>query len=226
MAAEPRAVRGATVDEVRYDPTSGAIKVLVRNTSQKDITAFGLSFTAKLPDGSTDHWQTLVDLLPSLMAQDQARPSETAIKPGTTHEERSLAGAVNGERPTEVNVASDVVAYIDRTAEIADTAAFDRLVNDRRTTGDALVAATRIIRKHLSSTGETSIAEKCSDEIRQKRAGSHASDRLAYEAVLRDVANAGRIEESHRRERLDDSATLREHQAALFLEHANLRGAQ
>jgi hypothetical protein len=210
------------VDSVKYDQGAGKAEITVRNTSKKEISAFNVSITDRFANGFVDNSEISKDFLQSSIAEERTgvspQPDYKIIGPGETRVENFLVPTrVNGEKPLSVTAIVDAVAYTDDTGEATNKAALQRMMSYRKAYGTALRDADSVIHKHLQSTNEQDFEENIRRDLTQHQANAPAIERVAYDWVLVDIANAKRtsaVEGTQRaREQLENAVKTHEHQA-------------
>jgi hypothetical protein len=148
---------GAMVQSWRVDPATKIVAIRIVNTSQKDILAYNLSITETFSDGSTSHHELMTDLLDRMV--------NAQIVKGTIYEKDFSSRFDNGTLAagkavdqnvgesnvvTNVETVVDMVAYVDRTADVQNERAFERLVAYRKGGLLAMQKANEVIKAALA----------------------------------------------------------------------------
>jgi hypothetical protein len=120
--APPATTTGLVVQSARYDPQKQAVVIRLVNTSGKDITAYHLTLTETLADGTTGTAGLITDFLGGMT---HGFPGFAA---GTSHDE--IDGA--SQPVTNVSAVADVVIYADQKAEVANDLDYTRIIAMRK----------------------------------------------------------------------------------------------
>jgi hypothetical protein len=131
----PASIAGATVQAVKFDPTTNQLTLRVANISHKDISAIGFTIFATYPkpDGGIVPLGWTIDLLGGIISYAL---DGQEVEPGAGH-------GIAAGRFRDLNVPIpmpalnyrailNVVVYADSTADVLDEAAFQRIVMHRK----------------------------------------------------------------------------------------------
>jgi hypothetical protein len=145
---------GAVVQTWRYDPQAKAVVVTLANTTSKDILAWNLFITETFADGSTSSHEVMTDWLDRMVNAQLAKGTEeearfTQLFGNGTFAARS---SINQEIPepqavTNMQIVVDMVAYVDRTADVQNEQAFAQLTASRKGELLALQQANDVIQQ-------------------------------------------------------------------------------
>jgi hypothetical protein len=161
---------GASVENISVDASTATVRIV--NNSTKDISAYTLAIDLTLANGRTIHSERLEDYLPI---------PENANKlwhPGTTREQVVPFTADSPVTKSEAKIAA--IIYADRTADVADTAAYQRMIDSRTERAAAMTQEAKAIQTALADPNPT---QKASENIKQ----------LLYEAKASGKGNDGEL---------------------------------
>ena len=147
---------GASVENISVDASTSTATVRMVNNSTKDISAYTLAIDLTLANGRTIHSERLEDYLPI---------PENANKlwhPGTTREQVVPFTTDSPVTKSEAKIAA--IIYADRTADVADTAAYQRMIDSRTERAAAMTQEAKAIQTALADPIPT---QKASENIKQ-----------------------------------------------------------
>jgi hypothetical protein len=220
-AQAPPTSTGVVVQSARYDPQKQAVVIRLVNTSGKAVTAYNLTVTETLADGTTGKVELMTDFLNTVIQGD---PGFAA---GTSRDEINRAS----QPVTNVSVVVDVVVYADQTAEVVNGGAYTRLVAMRK--GDVLakqkaneLTAEALADPNISDPGKQVAAEL--DRLAAVIDGKHDYALDAPEPWMKTTLNSEsqNILRNPDREWLKKLAKEREGEIALTIPHTKLKVSQ
>ena len=147
---------GASVENISVDASTSTVMVRMVNNSTKDISAYTLAIELTLANGRTIHRERLEDYLPI---------PENAKKlwhPGTTREQVVPITADNPVIKSEAKIVA--IIYADRTADVDNTAAYQRMIDSRTERATAMMQEAKAIQTALTDPNPT---QKASENIKQ-----------------------------------------------------------
>jgi hypothetical protein len=171
---------GVVAQSASYDPAKNEIAIRFYNSTRHDVTAYNYSLKIDYADGTSN----LED-----------RSSELAVDP--TYEGFFLhAGSTRDEKlydpqpkqVTRVVGVVDVVAYDDGTAEVANEAAFNRLVEDRKAQVVARQKVNELLKQSFSAESPGEYALNKLNELRKT---------YVDKGLRRDVQDAAMLDQLH-----------------------------
>ena len=134
----------ATVEKLDRQTNTAVIRVL--NTSQRDIAAFSLSVDALYADGSKAHSEKMFDYGPLVIARNGA------LHPTEANEQVAAWTVIPGNPLQKVEVRLVAIVYADRTADVRDEEAYQRIVDHRTQFARALQKSAEILANSLADT--------------------------------------------------------------------------
>ena len=181
--APPRTSTGVVVQSARYDTPTRSIVIRLVNNSGKDVTAYNLTVSETLSDGTKGKVALMTDFLGGVT---HGVPGFAA---GTSHDE------INGpssQSVTNVSAVVDVVVYADQTAEVANDLEYTRLVAMRK--GDVLARqkANELTAEALADPNVSDPGKQVATELKRLAAvinGKHNYAPNDPEQWMRDTLN-------------------------------------
>ena len=170
----------------------------IANTSHKDITAFNIAIKETYADGRVDKHELLEELVGKILAFQELQGTsheasfrkqygDGAFHPGEVHDE--IVPVQPGF--TNIEAVIDVVTYIDGTADWANDAALERIVDERKATVASKKMATEIIKTALADPNDKepsmTAAKKIQDQATVWRRSHTKMD--VDPVVLESIAN-------------------------------------
>jgi hypothetical protein len=152
---------GAVVQTWHYDSQTHVVTVRILNTSQKDITAFNLSLKITGQNG-VSQYQWSRDLINTAVVLERFKgtASEQALRQERGDGKIPIGGSYDEKIPvqpglTDFEAVLDVVAFSDKTAEATNTAALQRLIDQRKAIALSIQKADEIVRSVISDSTVT-----------------------------------------------------------------------
>src|SRR5258706_14926713 len=153
---------GAVVQTWHYDPLTNIVTLKIANTSHKDITAFNIAIKETYANGRVQQHEMLEELVGKILAAKEVQGTaqeesfrkqfgDGAFHPGEVRDEQL------GVQPglTNYQAVVDVVTYMDGTADAANDAALERIVDERKATVASTKIATEAIKTALADPNDT-----------------------------------------------------------------------
>lgn len=171
---------GVVAQSASYDPAKNEIAIRFYNSTRHDVTAYNYSLKIDYADGTS---------------RLEDRSSELAVDP--TYEGFFLrAGSIRDEelydpqskQVTRVVGVVDVVAYDDGTAEVANEAAFNRLVEDRKAQVVARKKVNELLKQSFSAESPGEYALNKLNELRKT---------YVDKGLQRDVQDTAMLDQLH-----------------------------
>jgi len=220
---------GAVVQTWRYDSQANTVTVRIVNASQKDITAFNLSLKITYAS-AVSQYQWLRDLVNAAVLLDRFKgtANEHALRQEFGDGEIPIGGSHDEKisvQPGLVNFAAvlDVVAYSDKTAEATNTAALQRLIDQRKAMALSIQKANEIVQSVISDPTVTHPHVAASTQVQKLldawRAKPHYDTLDMNEAEL--VGIADELKQTPP-ERLKTYIDLKEKERATWIGQAQL----
>lgn len=164
------------VQSWHYDAATGTnpskLTIILANMSNKDVMAFSLTDDIAYADGKHDIGERSQDLL----------GSQETFAPGTTRS-IELVGVL---QVLSVSAVSDVVIYGDRTADVNNDRAFQRLLKNRKERLLAIQKANEVIKQFPPNSNEA-VAQEL-ERLAALSSVRSSSDPVPSGGVLRGLA--------------------------------------
>lgn len=190
---------GAVVQTWHYDPQTKIVTIRLVNTTQKDIVAYNLSITETFADGSTSSHEVMTDLLDRMINAQLAKGTVEEVQFTEKFGNGTFAAGktIDQNIPettavTDMQIAVDMVAYADRTADVKNEGAFGRLTAYRQGESLAIQQANEIVLNVLANSVINDPSEAATIELKRRIEVLHAQN-LAPD-------DPRRYEESHLQE--------------------------
>ena len=216
----PTTSPGVIVQSARYDASKQGVVIRLVNTSGKDVTAYNLTVTERLTNGTTGTVELMTDFLGRVT---HGRPVFAA---GTSHDETNLSQPV-----TSVSALVDVVVYADQEAEVANDLAYTRIVAMRQGEVLAKLKANELTAEALADPNVTDPGKQVATELKRLAAvinGKHNYAPDDPEQWMRDTMNleSENILRNSDRNGLNRLVKQREEEIALATPHTQLKKVQ
>jgi hypothetical protein len=185
---------GAVVQTWHYDPQSNMVTLKILNTSHKDITAFNIAIKETYANGRAEQHELLEELIGKIIAAKELqgtageesfrkRYGDGAFHPGELRDEPMPV------QPglSDYQAVIDVVTYSDGTADSANDAALERIVDGRKASAASQKMASEIIKTALADPNDPDPAMTAARKIQAQasaRRGSHT--KMDVDPVLLD----------------------------------------
>jgi hypothetical protein len=176
LRALPPTDLGVVVQSARYDAEKRSVIIKLVNTTRYDVTAYNYALRVDYADGTN----TLEDRGRTFEVS-QAEGNDLFLA-GTTREE-NLFEFGYGKAVKRVAATVDMVAYEDRTAEVVNEAAFNRLVESRKAAAVAMEKISAIFKQALSAENPPQAALDELEKLRELYAAKKEHD--AQDAAMR-----------------------------------------
>jgi hypothetical protein len=240
QAQSPQAPIGAVVQTWHADPATHIVTIRIVNTSQKDILAYNLSITETFIDGTTSHHELMTDLLDRMVNAQIAKGTTSESEFSSRFGNGTLAvGTAVDQNVAESNVVAnveavvDMVAYVDRTADVRNQRAFDRLVAYRKGELLAMQKANEVIKGALADPATASTAaatelERLASVLHGRNLAPDDAERYQesqFQEAIMNLKNGQRLSSSMNiteSEYLKTNVTERERRIALAAPHSEI----
>jgi hypothetical protein len=217
----PTTSPGVIVQSARYDASKQAVVIRLVNTSGKDVTAYNLTVSETLSDGTSGKVELMTDFLGAVT---HGVPGFAA---GTSHDEINVAS----QPVTNVSAVVDVVVYADQTAQVANDFEYTRLLAHRK--GDVLAKqkANELTAEALADPNVTDPGKQVATELKRLAAvinGKHNYAPDDPEQWMRDTLNqeSENILRNPGREGLKNTVKRNEEEIAAATPHTQLKKVQ
>jgi len=181
---------GVVVQSATYDPVKHEVDVRFYNSSKHDVTAYNYSLRMDYADGTS-------------RVEDRGTEFQVSQEFGNylflagATKDQTIPEPPQSKTVTRVVGTVDVVVYDDRTAEVVNEAAFNRLIARRSATARAVQKIEDILEQALSATDPPAAALTELDNLRKTYAakeGLKNTEDGAMEHQLRStIANLNRL---------------------------------
>lgn len=216
----------ATVEKLDRQTNTALIRVL--NTSQKDIAAFSVSIDAVYADGKKVHSEKMFDYGPLVIERNGA------LHPNQVNEQAAAWTIIPGNPLKEVEAQVVTIVYADRTADVRDEEAYQRIVDHRTQFARTLQKSAEILSNSLANTAAQHPAMNAASDMRsllqQKPSSSSGQIDKTFLGVLINELQSAQEEASRlgvtEREYLNRRLTKLQRDANLHASYSDIRRSQ
>ena len=224
---------GAVVQTWHYDPNTNMVTAQIVNTSHKDITAFNIAIKETYANGRVQEHELLEELVGKIVAAKELQGTaegesfhkqfgDGAFHPGEVWDEKL---------PVQPGLANyqaviDVVTYIDGTADSANDAALERIVDGRKVAIASQEMANEIIKTALADPNDPDPCMTAARKIQAQAAARRTHTKMEVNPVLlENVANELKTVAAHstnKRDALKQLADREDARISIMSIHAAL----